>query len=206
MRNSKFARWVSCWATHVHLWRWLEKLSCRRKWLTFKILLAVILPQIPFDWPMFCPDFKVVLLVGIGTVGYFLNKAPDGFFTLAGKKGYLQFFLAVVVIGWILVVTLFCFFISGLHDRIPAINWPLCVSRYTFHTHQFLEVACALKLRMKMEETQLIYWFSCVCYQGGDSICCLGCASPDLFSSCRRCCKALWYKKNLRGQHLWRAR
>ena len=87
---------------------------------------------------MLCPHFKISLLVAIGSVGYFLSKAPDGFFTFAGKKGYLQFLLAVAVIGWLLVGASFCFFVSGLHDRFPAIKWPLYVSRYTFHTHQFL--------------------------------------------------------------------
>ena len=75
-----------------------------------------------------------MLLIATGLVGFFLNKAPDGFFAVAGKKASLQIFMAVVVVGWILVVALLSTFIIGLHERFPAINWSLCVSRYTFHT------------------------------------------------------------------------
>ena len=79
-------------------------------------------------------DFKISLLIATGLVGVFLNNAPDGFFAVAGKKGFLQFFMTVVVIGWILGLALFSSFLIGLHERFPAINWWLCVSTYTFHT------------------------------------------------------------------------
>ena len=144
---------------------------------------------------MFYLDFKISLLVATGVVGFFLNKAPDGFFSVAGKKAYLQIFVTAVAIGWILAVAMFSSFIAGLHERFSATNWWLCVSRCTF-TYQFLEAARTLKLRMKMEEIQLIDLFSSACYQGGDSICCLGNVSLDRFSSSRCCCSALLSKKN----------
>ena len=63
----------------------------------------------------------------MGCVGYFLDKLP----TIIGgleKKGNLEFFLAVVIIGWLMVMALFALFVSGLHEKISAINWPLVVS------------------------------------------------------------------------------
>ena len=78
--------------------------------------------------------FKINLLIATGMVGAFLDKVPEGFFAVAGKKGFLQLFMAVVVIGWILVLALFFVFLIGLHERFSSIKWSLGVSRYTFHT------------------------------------------------------------------------
>ena len=63
-------------------------------------------------------------MIAIGTVGYFLDQSSDDY----KKKGNLQFFMFVVVVGWLLVMALFVFFIVGLQEKISAVNWPLAVS------------------------------------------------------------------------------
>lgn len=69
----------------------------------------------------------VILLIAIGTVGYFLDKFPDIYFDYYGKKGNLQFFMFVVVVSWLIVMALFVLFITGLHEKLTAINWTLVV-------------------------------------------------------------------------------
>lgn len=86
-------------------------------------------------------------MVATGTVGYFLYNVPDNiplkrldsvilrydFFKVFGKKENLQFFIAVVGLGWILVMALFSLFITGRHEKISQINWTFWVSGHTFH-------------------------------------------------------------------------
>ena len=76
-------------------------------------------------------------MAAIGTVGYFLDKAPSLFFDVYGQKGKVQFFMASVVIGWVMVMALFSLFITGLHEKVSGINWLLCVSRCTAFVFQF---------------------------------------------------------------------
>ena len=68
---------------------------------------------------------KAVLLVAIGAAGYFLNEHEEDL----KKKEYVQLFVAAAVIAGLLVVVFFLSFLSGLTEKLKAINWPLAVSR-----------------------------------------------------------------------------
>ena len=72
---------------------------------------------------------QVVLVISIGIVGYFLDKTDAVIESILSnkKKGNLQFFIAVVVVACIVVVALFSLFITGLHEKVTQINWPLTV-------------------------------------------------------------------------------
>jgi hypothetical protein len=40
----------------------------------------------------------------------------------------LKFFLFVIIVAWILVMAFWLNFVSGLYEKMSAINWPLVVS------------------------------------------------------------------------------
>ena len=67
---------------------------------------------------------KAVLLIAIGSVGYFLDKLDEDY----GKKGNMKFFLFAVVTAWLLVIAFFLTFVSGLHEKLASVNWFLTVS------------------------------------------------------------------------------
>ena len=63
-------------------------------------------------------------MVAIGTLGRFLNEIdPDS------KRSRLDFGMFAVVVSWIVVVIMAVLFVSGLHEKISFINWPLAVSK-----------------------------------------------------------------------------
>ncbi|XP_046842008.1 plasmolipin-like [Xenia sp. Carnegie-2017] len=64
----------------------------------------------------------VILLVAIGTLGRFLVKIG-----LTSEKSRLDFLMFAVVVLWIVVVIMAVLFVSGLHEKISIINWPLTV-------------------------------------------------------------------------------
>ena len=69
------------------------------------------------------------------TVGIFLDKANHTSiihepFEYYGKKGALEFAMFVVVVAWLLVIAFAVFFICGVHEKIPAVNWALAVSTH----------------------------------------------------------------------------
>jgi hypothetical protein len=53
------------------------------------------------------------------------------------KTDNLKFFLFVVIVAWILVMAFWLNFVSGLHEKMSAINWPLTVS--TSHCRRHFE-------------------------------------------------------------------
>ena len=53
------------------------------------------------------------------------------------KKGRLDFGMFVIVVSWLLVIIMVALFVTGLHEKITIINWPLTVS----------EVCCVLLYR-----------------------------------------------------------
>jgi hypothetical protein len=44
------------------------------------------------------------------------------------KTDNLKFFLFVIIVAWILVMAFWLNFVSGLYEKMSAINWPLVVS------------------------------------------------------------------------------
>ena len=77
----------------------------------------------------------IVLLIALGTLGFFLDKgeidvkeAHFNSFDYWGKKAALDFGMFVIVVSWLLVMIMVAFFITGLHEKITIINWPLTVA------------------------------------------------------------------------------
>ncbi|XP_046842629.1 plasmolipin-like [Xenia sp. Carnegie-2017] len=76
----------------------------------------------------------VILLVAIGTLGAFLDKAdlnvpPYGHstFDIGGNKGSLDFGMFAIVVSWLVVIIMVVLFVTGLHEKVTFINWPLTV-------------------------------------------------------------------------------
>ena len=63
----------------------------------------------------------IVLLIALGSVGYFFEEMGSA----TRKTDNLKFFLFVVIVAWILVIAFWLNFVSGLHEKMSAINWPL---------------------------------------------------------------------------------
>ena len=75
-----------------------------------------------------------MLLIALITLGTFLDKGNiDGktvsSFDYWGKKGRLVFGMFVIVVSWLLVILMVALFVTGLHEKITVINWPLTVCR-----------------------------------------------------------------------------
>ncbi|CAB4027953.1 CKLF-like MARVEL transmembrane domain-containing 7 [Paramuricea clavata] len=63
----------------------------------------------------------IVLLIALGSVGYFFEKMGSN----TSKTDNLKFFLFVIIVAWILVMAFWLNFVSGLYEKMSAINWPL---------------------------------------------------------------------------------
>jgi hypothetical protein len=76
-----------------------------------------------------------VLLIALGTLGTFLDKASQDVlfktnsFDYWGKKGRLDFGMFVIVVSWLIVILMVALFVTGLHEKVTIINWPLTVCR-----------------------------------------------------------------------------
>ena len=80
----------------------------------------------------------IVLLIALVTLGLFLNKADislivSGQLTVDSfdyweRKGGLDFGMFAIVVSWLVVMIMVAFFITGLHEKITIINWPLTVA------------------------------------------------------------------------------
>ena len=77
----------------------------------------------------------VVLLIALSTLAFFLNEGEIkvkgshfNSFDHWGRKGGLDFGMFVIVVSWLLVMIMVAFFITGLHEKITIINWPLTVA------------------------------------------------------------------------------
>lgn len=62
--------------------------------------------------------FQALLMIAVGTVGYFYREDPDGDYK---KKDSVKFFLAAVGIAAIVVVVFFLIFLSGLHKKVKIV-------------------------------------------------------------------------------------
>ena len=77
--------------------------------------------------------FQLTLFVALVTLGIFLEKADNSTllyntFAYYGKKGALEFAIFVLVVAWLLTIGFTIFFVCGVHEKIPVVNWPLTVS------------------------------------------------------------------------------
>jgi uncharacterized membrane protein len=80
-----------------------------------------------------------VLLIALGTLGIFLDKGSQDVlfkgggktnsFDYWGKKGRLDFGMFVIVVSWLIVILMVALFVTGLHEKVTIINWPLTVCR-----------------------------------------------------------------------------
>jgi hypothetical protein len=82
-----------------------------------------------------------VLLIALGTLGTFLDKGSQDVlfktnsFDYWGKKGRLDFGMFVIVVSWLIVILMVALFVTGLHEKVTVINWPLMVCRLSvFHS------------------------------------------------------------------------
>ncbi|CAB4023903.1 Hypothetical predicted protein, partial [Paramuricea clavata] len=75
----------------------------------------------------------VILLGAICTLGYFLDHASFSLKLEGGtinsfdhfEKKRLDFGMYVIVIVWLLVTGFVALFISGLHQKVKCLHWPL---------------------------------------------------------------------------------
>ena len=92
-----------------------------------------------------------MLLIAIVTLGIFLtegnqdysykNDATINTFNVVGKKEYLDFGMAVIVLSWITVMSMVVLFVSGRHEKV-TINWPaLMVCRLSVF-YSSMDVQC----------------------------------------------------------------
>ena len=80
-----------------------------------------------------------MLLIALGTLGTFLDKGSQDVlfkgggktnsFDYWGKKGRLDFGMFVIVVSWLIVILMVALFVTGLHEKVTIINWPLTVCR-----------------------------------------------------------------------------
>ena len=75
-----------------------------------------------------------MLLIALITLGTFLdegnihfNGKTDSSFDYWGKKGRLVFGMFVIVVSWLVVILMVALFVTGLHEKVTVINWPLTV-------------------------------------------------------------------------------
>ena len=57
-------------------------------------------------------------------MGYFFEEMRNAI----PKEDYIRFFLFVIIVAWILVMAFWLNFVSGLYEKMSAINWSLVVS------------------------------------------------------------------------------
>ncbi|XP_046842630.1 uncharacterized protein LOC124436706 [Xenia sp. Carnegie-2017] len=76
----------------------------------------------------------VILVIAIGTLGAFLDKADLhvnryglSTFDRWGNKGSLDFGMCAIVVSWLFVIIIVVLFVTGLHEKVTLINWPLTV-------------------------------------------------------------------------------
>ena len=92
-----------------------------------------------------------MLLIAIVTLGIFLNEGNQDYsfrnspakintFDYVGKKEYLDFGMAVIVLSWITVMSMVVLFVSGRHEKV-TINWPLTVCRLSVF-YSSMDVQC----------------------------------------------------------------
>ncbi|XP_028392253.1 uncharacterized protein LOC114516860 [Dendronephthya gigantea] len=101
--------------------------------------------QIPkgFDYIKSVPFFLkigafILLFIALITLGVFLDKGSQDVtltnhkkvdsFDHWGRKGGLDFGMFVIVVSWLQVILLVVLFVTGLHEKISVINWPLTVA------------------------------------------------------------------------------
>ncbi|XP_046843272.1 uncharacterized protein LOC124437343 [Xenia sp. Carnegie-2017] len=69
-----------------------------------------------------------VLLTGLITLGKFMDEVNrKSTFEFWGNKGRLDFGMFAIVVSWIVVMVMVAVFVSGLHEKVTIINWPLTV-------------------------------------------------------------------------------
>ena len=73
-------------------------------------------------------------MVAIVTLGAFLDKADLNVnryglstFDYWGNKGSLDFGMFAIVVSWLVVIIMVVLFVTGLHEKVTVINWPLTV-------------------------------------------------------------------------------
>ncbi|XP_046842975.1 uncharacterized protein LOC124437010 [Xenia sp. Carnegie-2017] len=106
----------------------------------------------------------IVLLVGIGTLGRFLDKVDKGnILESYGGKARLEFGMSALVVSWVAVIVMIVVFVSGLHEKITAINWPLTVLINMILWAAVLLVACGLLAytvyKYETEKTLFLFTF-----------------------------------------------
>ncbi|XP_046843405.1 uncharacterized protein LOC124437481 [Xenia sp. Carnegie-2017] len=67
-----------------------------------------------------------VLLIAISTLGAFLDNLGSAINPWGGK-GSLYFGMFAIVVSWIVVMVMVVVFVTGLHETVTVINWPLTV-------------------------------------------------------------------------------
>ena len=70
----------------------------------------------------------VVLLIAFSLPGHFLNEIYDEFLAYYEKKGNIDFFLFVTIVGWLIAIAFLIFFVIGIHEMISALPWTLVVA------------------------------------------------------------------------------
>ncbi|XP_028392849.1 uncharacterized protein LOC114517353 [Dendronephthya gigantea] len=71
----------------------------------------------------------VVLLIAFSLAGHFLNTMDSNFFVLYGKKGSIDFFLFVTIVGWLISIVFPILFIFGIQEKFLLENhWTLIVA------------------------------------------------------------------------------
>ena len=69
-------------------------------------------------------------MIASSLAGHFLNTLDSKFFDTWGKKGNIEFFLFVTIVGWLISIACPIFFIPGVHEKFPAVPWTLVVSNF----------------------------------------------------------------------------
>ncbi|XP_046841998.1 uncharacterized protein LOC124436115 [Xenia sp. Carnegie-2017] len=67
-----------------------------------------------------------VLLIAMSTLGAFLHNVGS-VINPWGGKGSLYFGMFAIVVSWIVVMVMVVVFVTGLHEKVTVINWPLTV-------------------------------------------------------------------------------
>ncbi|CAB4010327.1 ---NA--- [Paramuricea clavata] len=67
----------------------------------------------------------ILLLICVGSVGYFWDNCPWKDLDDYPKNDYIKFFLAATVVAWIIALLFFLIFVAGVHKKIDVFNWAM---------------------------------------------------------------------------------
>ena len=84
-------------------------------------------------------------MIAISTLGAFLDNLGSAINPWGGK-GSLYFGMFAIIVSWIVVMVTVVVFVTGLHEKVTVINWPLTVGIKYQGNFVFVESMIVIKI------------------------------------------------------------